>query len=144
MKVLIDLLAGIVRRTTGNAFLMQIVEDLVSNPVVEILLTLLLRIAWLVIATMLFVPSVLGIEIDDVLARFLRFFRLRDMLLRLMARLKPVMEAIEPEVMWVFREILRVRAVKEIILPVAMGAGPIVEVLGEPEVIERMGKKKDG
>ncbi|MDY6834624.1 MAG: hypothetical protein SVY53_07505 [Chloroflexota bacterium] len=142
MKVFIDLLAGIVRRITGNAFLMRIIEDMISNSVVEIILTLLIRIAWSIVAVILFILSVVGIQVDDILASFLRLFRLRDMLLRLMARLKPVTEAIEPEVMWVFREVLRVRAVKEIILPVAMGAGPVVEVLGEPEVIERMGNKE--
>ena len=128
---------------TSRRYLMLLLEKTVSNPVIETLLTWIIRInAWVFILISTIIRVIFRVNIEDITVFFMKLPLIRETTVKVMLMLKPIMSGTEPEGLYVFREIMRIRGVKEIILPVVMSTGVMIETLTAPDVISKLGKKK--
>ncbi|HEY48869.1 MAG TPA: hypothetical protein G4O13_02335 [Dehalococcoidia bacterium] len=131
------------RWITSRRYLLLLLEHLVSNPITEILLTVIIRITGRVLSAVLVIMRVVfRMTLEDITVLLMKLPLIRVTTLKVMTMLKPIMKGIEPEGLWLFREVMRVRGVKDVIMPVVMSTGVLLETLAEPEVVNELGKKE--
>ena len=123
---------------------MGFLSFLISNPVSETSLMVVIRISAWVMRSLIAALGILpGFSLERFTIRLMKLPLVREMTVRAMLMLRPMMNGIEPEGIYVFREILRVRGVKEIILPMVMSTGVLIEHLTAAEVMNKLGEKKE-
>lgn len=124
---------------------MVILELLISNPIVEGLLTLTIRISMgIFYAELSILDRLFGFSLENLIIRILRLPLMRETVINIMVMLRPVMRGMEPEALYVFAQVMRVRGFREMIMPMIMSTGVIIETLAAPEVVYNMGKKGKG
>ena len=131
------------RWITSRRYLLLLLEYLISNPITEILLTIIIRITGRVLSVVLVIMRVVfRMTLEDITVLLMKLPLIRVTTLKVITMLKPIMKGIEPEGLWLFREVMRVRGVKDVIMPVVMSTGVLLETLAEPEVVNELGKKE--
>ena len=131
------------RWITSRRLLMLLLEKFISNPIIELLLTWTIRInARILIVISTSIRIVFRVNIEDIAVFFMKMPLMRETVVKVMLMLRPIMNGIEPEGFYVFREVMRNRGVKEIIVPVVMSTGVFIETMTAPEVLYNLGKKK--
>jgi|GEM_PF-7009150 len=135
----ITFLGTIVQGITSAPYLMRVLEYLIDRPLIEASITRIVGIAEAVLDGISYLLDVLKLSLEDIIIRLLKLPGMREAVMILLMRLRPVFKGVEPEVLWVLREVLRIDGVKEKGLPIAMSIGSIFETLAEPEVIEKIG-----
>lgn len=136
---------AITKWITGMRFPMLILELLISNSIIEGLLTLIIRISMgILYAGLSILDRLFGFSLENLIIRILRLPLMRETVINIMVMLRPIMRGMEPEALYVFAQVMRVRAFREMIMPVIMSTGVIIETLAAPEVVYNMGKKGKG
>jgi hypothetical protein len=138
-------LQAITKWITGMRLPMLILELLISNPTIERLLTLTIRISMgIFYAELSILDRLFGFSLENLIVRILKLPLIRETVINIMVMLRPVMRGIEPEALYVFAQLMRVRGFREMIMPMIMSTGVIIETLAAPEVVYKMGKKGKG
>lgn len=124
---------------------MLILELLISNPIIERLLTLTIRISMRIFyAELSILDRLFGFSLESLIVRILRLPLMRETVINIMVMLRPIMRGMEPEALYVFAQLMRARGFREMIMPMIMSTGVIIETLAAPEVVYNMGKKGKG
>jgi len=135
----------ITKRITRMRFPMLILEVLIGDPIIEKLLTLTIRISMGIFYALLSVlDRFFGFSLERFIIRMLQLPFMRETVIKIMVMLRPIMRGIEPEALYVFAQVMRVRGFREIIMPMVMSTGLIIETLAAPEVLCNMGRKDRG
>lgn len=138
VKELIQLIGAIVRVVTGRPLLMRTMEFLLNQRALRLAVNRALnRMVGLVTGVSDKLEKYMGMTLEDLIIRLLSGHGRREGILNILTMSKPVMEGLEPEVLWVLREVLRIDGVKEDMLPMVLSTGSVFVALFEPEVIER-------
>ena len=138
VKELMQLMGAIVRVVTGRPLLMRTMEFLLNQRALKLAVNRALnRMVGLVRGVSNKLEKYMGMTLEDLIIRLLIGRGRREGIINILTLSKPVMEGLEPEVLWVFREVLRIDGVKEDMLPMVLSTGSIFVALFEPEVIER-------
>lgn len=133
----------VVKWITGNRYLMGFLEFLVGNPVTDLVVTAVIKVgAWVVGALFFIMRKVFRLSFESLLVRLMKLPFIREMTVNVMVMIKPIMKGLEPEALYVFMDILRIRGVKEVIFPVVMSTGVLIETLTAPDVIAKLGGKE--
>jgi hypothetical protein len=136
---------AITKRITRMRIPMLILEVLIGDPIMEKLLTLAIRISMGIFYALLSVLGrFFGFSLERFIVRMLRLPLMRETVIDIMVMLRPIMRGIEPEALYVFAQFMRVRGFREIIMPMVMSTGLIIETLAAPEVLCNMGRKDRG
>ncbi len=136
---------AITKRITRMRSPMLILEFLISDPIMEKLLTLTIRISMGIFYAVLSVlDRFFGFSLEKFVIRILRLRLMRETVINIMVMFRPIMRGIEPEALYVFAQVMRVRGFREMIMPMVMSTGLIIETLAAPEVVCNMGKKDRG
>ena len=132
----------IVKWISSRRLPMLVLELIISNPLIEWLLTLTIRISMGIFYGILAIlDRLFGFSLEGLVVRILKLPLMRETVLNIMVMLRPIMRGIEPEALYVFAQVMRVRGFREVIMPMVMSTGVIIETLAAPEVVANMGKK---
>ena len=130
VKELMQLMGAIVRVVTGRPLLMRTMEFLLNQRALKLAVNRALnRIVGLVTGVSNKLEKYMGMTLEDLIIRLLIGRGRREGIINILTLSKPVMEGLEPEVLWVFREVLRIDGVKEDMLPMVLSTGSIFVAL---------------
>ena len=122
---------------------MGLLAFLIGNPLTDLVVTVESKVgAWVVRALFFIMRKVFRVSFESLLVRLMKLPFIREMTVSVMVMIKPVMKGLEPEALYVFMNVLRIRGVKEVIFPAIMSTGVLIETLTAPEVIAKLGEKK--
>lgn len=128
---------------TSSGCLMGLLAFAIGNPLTDLIVTATIKVgAWVVGALFFIMRKVFRVSFESLLVRLMKLPFIREMTVNVMVMMKPMMKGLEPEALYVCMAFMRIRGVKEVILPVIMSTGVLVETLAAPEVIARLGRKK--
>lgn len=122
---------------------MGLLSFLIGNPITDLVVTAEIKVgAWVVGALFFIMRKVFRLSFESLLVRLMKLPFVREMTVNVMVMIKPIMKGLEPEALYVFMNVLRIRGVKEVIFPTVMSTGVLIETLTAPEVIAKLGGKK--
>lgn len=133
----------LIKWITSRRRLMGLLSCLIGNPITDLVVTAEIKVgAWVLVALFFIMRKVFRLSFESLLVRLMKLPFVREMTVNVMVMIKPIMKGLEPEALYVFMNVLRIRGVKEVIFPAVMSTGVLIETLTAPEVIAKLGGKK--
>ena len=141
VKTIMNPMVDVFKTFTGNNLVSQVLQHVLGmGPVKGTMNTLFAGVisAFDSIDSTLGKPPI-GIHVESMLIPLIKIPEVRESLMIVMTRLRPLMGAVEPEIMGVMNEMIRLEGMKEGLWPLIMSIGPIYDQLVVPKVVMALG-----